>query len=146
MKNKSIYIITIFSLFSCISNRYSKENHSNTWIIEKGLYVESFQTYQGGATTSNSYSFYITDSIHFRKFIGEENYDDQNIIWKKTNNIVNVYMVYTVYNFDTYSIRNDERIVRNNKLNDSTYNTITYDTIQIGKHSLKQLINEGKFE
>jgi len=121
------FLLLFVLLFVSCSNQinYSKENHAKTWVIGCGLYTESFKTYTGGATTSNSYSYYITDSIHFRKFIGQRRYDDERILWNKI----------------------DDRIVVHKITRDLTFRKgFTYDTIQIGNYKIDELVKEGKFE
>jgi len=118
-------LCTVFFI-SCLSNKYSKEKHIRTWKVSNGLYAESFQTYTGNATTCDSYSYYITDSIHFRKFIGEENYDDEEIIWKIKDNTITTYKKLRNEDFKTF--------------------TFSYDSTQIGNYKIDELIKEGKFE
>ena len=132
MKRNNIIIILlvllsgITLLTSCLSNKYSKEKHIYTHNIGNGLLIEKYQTYPGSATTSDSYSYYITDSIHFRKFIGERNYDDEEIVWKIADNAITVYKKLRNLDFKT--------------------GIVTFDSAQIGNYKIDKLIKDGKFE
>jgi hypothetical protein len=132
MKNKiySFYCIVVFIALICFacSSKYSKENHRVTFILNDSLYVEKYKVFSGGATTSDSYSYYITDSIQFRKYVVTKHYDDERIIWTKTDSTITVYKERSHYHF----YENE--------------NSITYDTIQIGNYMIEYLVKEGKFE
>jgi hypothetical protein len=129
MKNKMYFFcIVAFSLCLACSSKYSKENHIVTFILNDSLYVEKYKTYSGGVTTSDSYSFYITDSIHFRKYVVTEYYDDERIIWTKTDSTITVYKERSHYHFYDNG------------------NSVMYDTIQIGNYVIKYLVKEGIFE
>lgn len=66
-------------LFTSCTSKYSKEHHVGTGIIGSNLYRERFLVYSGGALANNSYSFYLTDSANFRKYIGTVYYDDDQL-------------------------------------------------------------------
>ena len=63
MTKNVIYLIIILVVLSCQSKKYSKENLIYSKEITTDLFVEKYKTYAGSATTSDSYSYYITDSI-----------------------------------------------------------------------------------
>lgn len=65
-------------IISCTS-KYSREQYEGTGIIDSNLYRERFLVYSGGALANNSYSFYLTDSIKFRKYIGTVYFDDEQL-------------------------------------------------------------------
>jgi len=147
MTKKVIYSIIILVVLSCQSNKYSKENHIYTNEIATDLYIELYRTYVGSATTSDSYSYYITDSIHFRKFIGERNYDDEIIKWYMSNNIITIYKKKRIYNFETDISRTDSTIENNINIDEILPSvTFTYDSILIGRYKIEQLVKEAKFE
>lgn len=50
--------------------------YSNSRIIGDNLFVETYQTYRGGVYDGDAYKIYLTDSVSFRKKLGD--YDDHN--------------------------------------------------------------------
>lgn len=129
MKNK-IFLsnrIVVFTILMCLccSSKYSKDNHRVTFKLNDSLYVEKYKVFSGGATTSDSYSYYLTDSIHFRKYIGVERHSNDKIFWndRNPNNII-FYLA--------YSKLIEEKIINN--------------TTKIGNYYIQELIKEGKFE
>lgn len=129
----SMIILVLFICLACFSfsdstkdlsySKYSKKNHTVTFILNKSLYVEKYKVLLGGggATTCDVYSCYITDSINFRKYIGEEDYCNNRIFWNiKDSCEVEFYFVY--FDFD--------------EINDKLFN----DTIKIGSYSIPDLI------
>ena len=93
--------------------------------MNDSLYVEKYKVFSGGATTSDSYSYYITDSIHFRKYVGTEYYSRDQIFWniKESNEII-FYLAFA-------ELINE---------------VIVNDTTIIGNFYIQDLIKEGKFE
>lgn len=85
MRRKSIIaallMISSFLLLSCDS-KYSKKNHLNTLKIDDHLFYEIFQITSGGTLASDTYSYYITDSLKFRKYVGTIYYDDEHLHYK----------------------------------------------------------------
>ncbi len=67
-----ILIVVILGVRFC-DNAYklNKNNHLHTEHIGNGIFKEKFETFQGGVLMTNDYSYYVTDSISFRKFVGE---------------------------------------------------------------------------
>jgi hypothetical protein len=109
---------------SC-SSKYSKENHIKTFVLNDSLYVEKYKVFTGGTTTSDSYSYYMTDSVHFRKYIGTEYHSDEQIFWStEGSNEVIFYLA--------FSKLEEEKIVN--------------DTTKIGAYNIQDLVREGKFE
>jgi len=141
--NRFFYLIlivfVIFVNFSCFSftdhaknseySKYSKENHTYTFILDKSLYIEKYKVLSGGggATTCDVYSCYLTDSVNFRKYIGEEDFCAKRICWYyKDSSVVDFYAVYS--DFD--------------EINNKPFN----DTIKIRSFNISNLIKEGKFD
>jgi hypothetical protein len=60
-----------FILIGCINDK-SKSDYRNTdtFLTCRNLYIETFHVYKGGALVGDITSFYLTDSVNFRKFIG----------------------------------------------------------------------------
>ena len=76
-----IYLISVgFCLLSTLScaNKESKKNLFSVIPVCNGLYREKFIVFSGGAYSAERYSYYLTDSTSFRKYIGtheeEENF------------------------------------------------------------------------
>ena len=107
---------------------YSKDNHIVTFILNDSLYVEKYTVFSGGgATVCDSYSYYITDSINFRKYIGSKHNSGDRIFWNiKNHNEIEFYLEYTVLD----------------EINDKLFD----DTTKIGSYYIPDLIKEGKFE
>jgi hypothetical protein len=109
--------------------RYSKENHIETYIIDSSIYIEKYKIYSGGATTCDSYSFYITDSTYFRKFIGIGDYCGERLLWNNINsNIIEVYKEY-------------ENI-------EEQKDTVLFfkDTTKIDEYNILELVEDGNFD
>jgi hypothetical protein len=83
------FLVSGFIITACTS-KYSKEHHEGTGIIKSNLYRECFLVYSGGVLANNSYSYYLTDSANFRKYIGTVYFDDEQILCKvlDTNRIL----------------------------------------------------------
>lgn len=148
MKTIYIMLLSISIVFSsCGSDKLSNKKHIGTGIISDGLYSEVYKTYSGGTTTSNTYIFYMTDSIHFRKLIGKENYDNEKIIWNKVKDIIYVYKKTRITSFSE-DIDTVKPINTEGKGIDEIIpiTVIKYDSVLIGKYDINQLIKEGKFE
>lgn len=128
------YYLIILGLFACesCSSRPSKGNHRHTVILNDSLYVETYETYAGNATTTGLFSVYFTDSIHFRKYIGTgDDADDYIFGTIKNSNEVVFYLI---------SSRLDPIAFKKN-----IYTKIT-DTTIIGSYYIPDLIKDGKFE
>ncbi|HOF16281.1 MAG TPA: hypothetical protein PLF32_09020 [Bacteroidales bacterium] len=123
-------LIFIFSLISCVNN-YSKSKYIGTKELGNKLYQESYKVYSGGVFASDSYSYYLTDSINFREYIGTINDDHQNLLCKKLDhqNTVIVFIVSENYQFYKNGV-----------------NSIYYDTTIKCIYNIDELIRDGKFE
>ena len=55
------------------------KNYYGSSVISDGVYLEVYKTYSGGVFSGDSYSFYITDSLNFRKLVAITNHDDERI-------------------------------------------------------------------
>ena len=70
---KRLYIIIVIGALyvSCSSE---KPKYTRTYKISENLYVETYQSYFGGVLDGDSFVVYLTDSMYFRKRLGD--YDD----------------------------------------------------------------------
>lgn len=116
---KNILLLLFMVFISGCSNKYSKENYISTYNIGNGLYKETFQVYSGGVFAGNSYSYYLTDSINFRIYIGTKYHDDERFLCELSN----------------------PKTVKASKV---LFHTD--DTIEVNYYSIEQLKKEGKFE
>ncbi len=116
---KNILLLFVILFISGCCGKYSKNNYFATRFISSGLYVEIFQVYSGGVYAGNSYSYYLTDSINFRIYIGTEYHDDEMLLCELIDS--DTVKIYTVlwHSNDTFNIKH---------------------------YSLETLIKEGKFE
>lgn len=120
---KEVLFILVFFIVTGCSNKYSKNDHFSTFVIENGLYREMFCITNGGVFANDTYSYYITDSVNFRKYIGTVYYDDERIHCEKIS--VDTILVYT------------ER--SKSPVNEA-------DTFDISYYSISQLKKEGEFD
>ena len=73
-----LLLIAGFILFFCTS-KYSKQHYLSTGKIASSLYKEVFCIYTGGVMVSGTYSYYLTDSVNFRKYLGTSYNNDERI-------------------------------------------------------------------
>lgn len=71
----AIFLGVLFLLFTCHSSDNNK-TYINSQKIGDNLFVETYQTYHGGVYDGDAYDIYLTDSLSFRKKLG--NYDDHD--------------------------------------------------------------------
>jgi hypothetical protein len=105
-------------MISCI-NHYSKENHTGTKKITDGLFLEVYQTSEGGVFASDTFSKYLTDSVSFRKYIGYQLDDERIQVSMLDSNFVLVCLI------DWHNAE---------------------DTIKMDIYSINQLKKKGKWE
>ena len=145
-------IIGIIILYSACTSRssvkYSKVNHRSTFTIDSSLYLERYTLPIEGMMTTASISCYITDSVHFRKFITTID-EYEKIIWKiRKPNEITFYLITSHRELPGNSIRRntttfEEVLDRERKLLD---NSTWLDTTEIVSYNIQELIREGKFE
>lgn len=114
------FLLFVILLLTSCTSIYSKKQHEGTGIIDSNLYRERFLVYSGGALANDSYSYYLTDSVNFRKYIGTIYYDDEQLYCKSLDS--NKILVY--------------RAKRNNE----------NDTMEKKIYIISDLKKEGKFE
>jgi hypothetical protein len=67
----AIIIVAIFLLYrNQNNNKYDKENLIYSKPLVKGIFEQKYQPYTGGVLDGNSYSYYLTDSTKFKKYVG----------------------------------------------------------------------------
>ena len=89
---KIVSILSLIFLFSCTS-KYSKENHKSTNNFNDSLFIEKYLVYNGGVFASNSYTYYLTDSLNFRAYLYTITEDSDGIKLNIHHNILYVYKV-----------------------------------------------------
>ena len=63
-----------------------------TLTLSNNIYVEEYRCFCGGATTTDVFYLYLTDSISFRKYVGINDFPSETVIIKGRNDsIVDVY-------------------------------------------------------
>jgi hypothetical protein len=69
----SLTIIGIFFVMKSCNHylTFSKDKHQHTEDLGNHIFKEKFETFSGGVLMTNDYSYYVTDSLKFRKFVGE---------------------------------------------------------------------------
>lgn len=123
MKRVSLFsaIILVLTLIvqSCDS-KYSKKNHLNTLQLDNHLFYEIYKITSGGTLASDTYSYYLTDSVNFRKYVGTIYYDDEHLYCQSVDS-------------------NHVLVYRAKKKN-------VNDTLDKKVYVLSELKKEGKFE
>ena len=118
MRKFLFFFIVILS--SCFSD-FTKNEHLRTIESPQGIYFEVYKVMTGGALASDSYGYYITDSINFRKHIGVTDYDDRDIVIEIVGDSVFVYKRADSWSTDP-------------------------DTLEVKSYSIDLLVNEGKWQ
>jgi hypothetical protein len=68
----AIIIIAVFLIYCNQEKRnYDKTEYIISKKISENVFLEMYQPYTGGVLDGNIYSYYITDSTAFRKYIGK---------------------------------------------------------------------------
>lgn len=116
----SAFIMVFSFLVQSCDSKYSKKNHLNTLQVENHLFYEIYKITSGGALASDTYSYYLTDSVNFRKYVGTIYFDDEHLYCKALD--LNHVLVY--------------RAKRNNE----------NDTLEKCIYLLSDLKKEGKFD
>ena len=137
-----VFFTILLLLFNCCyynySNynnypNYSKDNHRSTRKIGDNLYKETYTTYKGNATTTDSYTVYLTDSLTFRVYIGTVLDEGTEFIGTIQIDDDNVFVYKTEEKFDADFV-NSKGAIRNR------------DTLEKKTYNIPALKKEGKFE
>lgn len=67
-----LFVVVILGMYKC--HRFvffNKTNHIKTFVLGEGIFEEKFQPFSGGVLMSDTYSYYLTDSINFRILLGQ---------------------------------------------------------------------------
>ena len=97
MKIKVILHLAILALISCV-NYKDKSSIDDVSAIGNNLYLERYEVYGGGVFSGDVLSYYVTDSINFRKYIGSTKSDDERIIIKYTRTQLRIVKYKNAYN------------------------------------------------
>ena len=132
MKLNRFFLIIVMAFMPIVFSRcgleesvYSKENHLKTTKINDSLYSEIFFIRSIMNADVERYSEYITDSVHFRKYIytyntGEWIYGELS----KDNTVLTIFKI-------------SGELVNNQTI---------FDTTKIDTYNINELKQEGKFE
>jgi len=115
------YLLPIVFFFSC-TDEMSKEKLYGKIKICDDLLIESYVIFGSGAFGGDMHSNYLTDSIHFRVFIGKEDTYNEVITVKCNGDLLSVEKLRT-------DEKNDSLVLLEKKI-----------------LSKSKLIKEGKFE
>jgi hypothetical protein len=152
--------MVIFMVFACLTcsrhsgwSKFSKKNHIVTFILNDSLFVEKYEVFSGGGpTVCDSSSYFITDSIHFRKYVGtkfDEGSEKMRWIINDSNEVV-FYLVSENFpaGLDEIldSIEKTEKDPQKLREKRTAAMQYVYDTTRIGQYNIQELIKEGKFE
>ena len=117
-----IIVLTIVLSISGCLNKYSKDGFVSAKLVNKqfNVFDELYELDKGSAYANSTYSYYLTDSINFRKFVGVIKYDDE---WYKSESKGN--------DIFCYHLRQGAN---------------EPDTVNIQKYDISSLIEQGKFD
>lgn len=89
---KIIYVaFLIFTIWKCHSYVFfAKRNPLKTHFLESGIFEERFESFHGGVLMSNTITYYLTDSVSFRKYIGA---CDEDEIFKSSVNVDTIVVI-----------------------------------------------------
>ena len=91
-----VLMIVLFLALLCSGCGYGDcgdNNHYRTDTLSNNIYVKEYRCFCGGATTTDVFYVYLTDSISFRKYVGMDDFPSETTIIKSRNDsIVDVYV------------------------------------------------------
>ena len=117
--NNKIYLYCFIIMCVCVNCRTKNKNLVNTEKLNDCIYKEVYQLATGGVLAGDTYSYYITDTISFRKYVAITYYDDERIRMEMPDsNTVKVYKIVSLVNI--------------------------YDTTILGTYNIEELKREGK--
>ncbi|MBR4488005.1 MAG: hypothetical protein IKO89_05520 [Bacteroidales bacterium] len=96
MKSRSVlfsfYWLFIVFFLSCCSES-NESRIVDVYKLTDSVYIEDYCCYGGGVFGGDIINSYITDSVSFRKYVGE--YDDNSVIYYKffSNSVIKAYKV-----------------------------------------------------
>lgn len=105
-------VFCYFIIATACGSKYSKENHVATDQIKTGIFLEVFETYSGGTYAGSSYSYYLTDSLNFRKFLISKEHDDELIKTNIKDDTVSVIKIGNAYNLNQETIKTKRFVIR----------------------------------
>ncbi len=122
--NKLIFLLNVLLLtFNACTDKYSKDKLNYVHDLGDSLYVEGYHIYGGGVYGGDVYTEYLTDSISFRKYIGDTE-DHESI--------------------HTYQYCKGWIIVF--KTSENTLSSNQYRLVETNIYDIKKLKEEGKWE
>ena len=129
-----IIVCLISCCISCSTCNFdnSEKKHVATSCLNSKTYIEKSEVFSGGATTTSVYSYYLTDSVHFRKYIGRDDSSCDDLFWKLKDSVtVDFYKYFYSYEIDTCL---------------ETQPLIKVDTIFYATYNINALAKEGRFD
>ena len=158
----AVFFVILLFLLGCTNNKYSKDNHLDKYskdnhtvifVLNDSLFVEKYTVYKSKhATTTDSYAYYITDSIYFRKFVGILlDVCSERMLWEiNDSNDAVFYLVSEKFPVGAIEAmdsiekteKDPEKIIEKRR----AILKYVYDTTEIGRYNIQELIKEGKFE
>ena len=106
---KFLLLFILFFVFSCADNTYDRSDYRKTVKVSKGYYVEVFRIASSGAFGSDLSAVYLTDSIHFRFFVGKADQQLNRYVYKFEKDTV------IVLNTDNTGFEKQGRIIDERK-------------------------------
>jgi hypothetical protein len=70
--NIIVLLILLYGIKSCHHYIFfGKKNLLRSKLLDNNVFEEKFKSFSGGVLMSNTYTYYVTDSITFRKYLGD---------------------------------------------------------------------------
>jgi hypothetical protein len=95
MRKDLIIALAIAIVFTIVASWYwywrvhfAKDEFSNSYEIEKGIYEEVFILSRGGVLANDLYACYLTDSVNFRKYVDRFDNKEKYRFYKVDKNTI----------------------------------------------------------
>lgn len=76
---KVLLSLVVLFIMACCNSKHSKAKLIGSSLVSSNLWTEAYLISAGGVWASNTYSYYLTDSVYFRKYIGTVHFDDEQL-------------------------------------------------------------------
>jgi|SRR5437762_6171281 len=92
-KNNGYFLLFLFLLCSCKSNRSKGKYASTVQICNQNLYIETYTIFGSGAYGGDRVSDYLTDSLNFKMYVGTYDNADEGFSYVCKGDSVKIYKV-----------------------------------------------------
>lgn len=133
-----LFLIVVYLISYCVScstfhSNNSEKKHVATFCLNPKTYIEKYEVYSGGATTTSVYSYYLTDSVNFRKYIGRDDPSYDDLFWILKDSVTVDFYRY-LYNYEEIDTCLESQLL------------IKVDTIFYATYNINGLAKEKRFD